>query len=375
MIQITPGALQISPSTTDFIINYTPIVVEEGGTSPVEITVRDSVYTRVVTAIKTVHGQITLEGNAENFVEYYSSTNPVVASVDATGRITTHASGGVIIVVGILPAKRTTVHNGSITGGETVDTFSRYIDGTLGKEINDTTISMAAPGKSKSVYSTISHDLAIYSRNANCWVSRDLTAWPIRNSTTGQRFNGCAVSKRHLVVANHAYPSIGSVVLFVALNNQVVERTIIASQFIGIGDLRIALLDSDLPASISPCKVLPENWREYISFAGLEIICGDQDAQVLAHTVLSAAPHVTIIHTASTRAELAPYAEPIVGGDSGSPIWCVLGSELLLLGVHAGATSFAMIADLISEIDAAMSTLGGGYQLTEVDLSSYPSFP
>ena len=79
---------------------------------------------------------------------------------------------------------------------------------------------------------------------------------------------------------------------------------------------------------------------------------------------------------APTSGPRTAYYENFIMGDSGSPCFCILDSEAVLLTVvsvgNAGAgTSVAAFRD---DINAAMTSLGGGYQLTTMDLSSFPDY-
>ena len=67
------------------------------------------------------------------------------------------------------------------------------------------------------------------------------------------------------------------------------------------------------------------------------------------------------------------YYEPKIGGDSGNPSFFVINNELVLLftfttGGAGGGTNLIYYFD---EINQLMAELGGGYRLTEMDLSSF----
>jgi hypothetical protein len=71
------------------------------------------------------------------------------------------------------------------------------------------------------------------------------------------------------------------------------------------------------------------------------------------------------------------FYERVIGGDSGNPALIVVSGEPVLLTVwtfgEAGSgTSVAAIKD---DINRLMSDLGGGYQLTEVDLAGFTPLP
>jgi len=51
-----------------------------------------------------------------------------------------------------------------------------------------------------------------------------------------------------------------------------------------------------------------------------------------------------------------------------------INGELVLQGAQSTTRSNSNIAGAITEINAAMTALGGGYQLTTVDLSGFTTF-
>ena len=68
------------------------------------------------------------------------------------------------------------------------------------------------------------------------------------------------------------------------------------------------------------------------------------------------------------------YSESLISGDSGNPLFAMLGSELILLGTYYSAAMAPFISGYnYNLINTVMTTLGGGCQLSPVDLSSYPN--
>jgi len=103
-------------------------------------------------------------------------------------------------------------------------------------------------------------DSAVYSgasRNAECWLAgEDLTGIPYWNSSGGPQRNGVLIASRYLAGANHWPIAVGATVVFKKSDGSNVTRTVIGASEIGTGagDLRICVLDSDVPAGI---KVYP----------------------------------------------------------------------------------------------------------------------
>ena len=62
-------------------------------------------------------------------------------------------------------------------------------------------------------------------------------------------------------------------------------------------------------------------------------------------------------------------------GDSGSPRFLIVNDELILLfTIHLWSNSGPGLTANIAAVNSAMTTLGGGYQLTLADLSSFTDY-
>jgi hypothetical protein len=70
--------------------------------------------------------------------------------------------------------------------------------------------------------------------------------------------------------------------------------------------------------------------------------------------------------------------ENIVGGDSGHPSCIIINNQLVIMtctyGGWSGQIAGPNYLAYHTEINAAMTSLGGGYQLTEIDLSGFPTY-
>jgi hypothetical protein len=65
-----------------------------------------------------------------------------------------------------------------------------------------------------------------------------------------------------------------------------------------------------------------------------------------------------------------------VNGDSGNPCFLIIDGVPVLVTTwtYGGAGAGPRIHALHNEINAVMTTLGGGHQLTDVDLSDFTDF-
>lgn len=267
----------------------------------------------------------------------------------------------------------------SRTDAAATNIFTHFVTGSLAKHISDATDALIVGQTSTHmpIFTSRNTSTGVYVRNASCWASSlNLTAYcPNRNAV--------AVSPRHVYAVEHAGVS-GATLHFVTADNTTITRTVTGVQNIGPSngsdgyatDMQVAILDSDLPASITPVKVLPANLAAKIPGVGYGIpaLCTDAERRAHVHDLYSIDGFIWFrVPTNATRMGLY---ESIIGGDSGSPNFLLInGAPVLICSWTYGGPGSGAAAHLyLTEINAAMTTLGGGYQLTQVDLSGFPSY-
>jgi hypothetical protein len=164
---------------------------------------------------------------------------------------------------------------------------------------------------------------------------------------------------------------------FVEADNDVVVRTVTAVQAIAGTDILVGKLDSDVPAGIDFAKVLPTNWATKLpSLAtfGMPVCNSNQGKEVHLRNVRTLAAAV-YCEPPSLASRISFYRD-VISGDSGSPCFAVVNGEMVLLcaWLAGGAGAGPSIVHFTTEINAALTSLGGGYSLTAVDLSTYTTF-
>lgn len=172
--------------------------------------------------------------------------------------------------------------------------------------------------------------------------------------------------------AEHYPIVVGSVVRFVAMNGTVVNRTLTAALAIG-DDIVVGVLDSDVPGSIGFAKLLPSSATSMLNerFPVMEL---DQEEKALVADFngISGTLWTTSNPTSAPRTN---FSETLTAGDSGNPGFVIIhGAPVIVTTWHYGGAFGAAGPALhlhISGINAAMTTLGGGYQVTTVDLSEF----
>ena len=282
---------------------------------------------------------------------------------------------------------------------------------TLSSEWDGRFVSGMTKAVNGGVYTSQNHETATYLRNPSLWcadVVNELTSISPWNSEHQNRVGGTLITKRHIITSAHAALSISSVPLivrFVDADSNVHTRTIIGSKTSddwarrNLSDFRIYTLDSDLPDSIKPCKILPSNWKNYLpdlNDTRPPQLVLDQEEKAL----------VADLRRVDTKLSYGAYpidtnrqilSEPLIGGDSGNPAFFIVdpnpedsnvSSQLVLNYVltFGGSGSGSSLASSISLLNSAIAgadadaslrlgeSINTGYTVTEADFSYYTDY-
>jgi hypothetical protein len=263
------------------------------------------------------------------------------------------------------------------------------------------------PNVALPMYTTRIEETETYVRNTGFWAADVDTTCISPWNDDNRHKTTTLITPKHVLSVTHAdrYPVVGSVLHFVTMGNVVVKRTVVSWTDVTYvdpvtgphtADLRIGLLDSDLPPTITPCKVLmPEG---DVKFAGagyyfppiteankgvgmpyfVQNSRNDrEDAQVLdIGGLYSESKYRSTWYGGSTDPTRASfYQYRISYGDSGDAACLIINGELVLNAIHqsifgdddVNATSFCN--GMARDIDALLPV---GYKLTAPDLSGFP---
>jgi hypothetical protein len=236
------------------------------------------------------------------------------------------------------------------------------------------------------------YNTGILERNPNVWCAdlpKVLTCISPWNSQEDAGRAGTLISPRHIILAAHySLDSDGVIVAFVDSNNNVITRTVAGRSSISGTDIQVCLLNSDVPDTINFAKVLPDNWQEYINtdlLGGLirisnnnkiPSISTDHEEKMTVRNWSYEQPSNNYVgFEAPTEPKRLEFYEIAISGDSGNPVMLVINNEpVILTTFHFGGAGSgpSYTSDHNKNlINNAMTQLGGGYQLTEVDLSSF----
>jgi hypothetical protein len=205
---------------------------------------------------------------------------------------------------------------------------------------------------------------------------------------------GTLISPRHVLFCRHGgfYPSVGSSIKFVTNNNTIITRTI--TNMVGhpnfrdypyfYPDITIGILDSDVPNTITPAKILPNNYNSYLP-SNSNMYLSAVKSNIMGCITINQFKNVglaslnllaDLFYLAFPENNYQNFYRAIILYDSGSPAFVIINGEAVLLGTFTfgGAGRGTFISSHKTAINTMMSQPGGGYKLTEVNLSSFTSY-
>jgi hypothetical protein len=275
------------------------------------------------------------------------------------------------------------------SGGNT-DTITGFLPGSLSAHLvaqTDPQLTGKTAAEALPIFTTQNHVAATYVRNPGCWAApyvSALTAISPWNSHGGNQLAGILISPRHVLFATHYAAGVGAVMRWVKADGTVVERTITARATVTVTgnyypDLTVGLLDSDVPAGIDYARVLPANWANYLPSVNTialkpPALCLDQEEKALQSDLAALNTMAQFMRPAA--ALRAAFYEDKIGGDSSNPACLIVNGQLVVLTcwTFGGGGSGTSVVDKRSAVDAIMTSLGGGYTTTAVDLSGFTSY-
>ena len=265
----------------------------------------------------------------------------------------------------------------------------------VAKNIDEKIAGVVASDATKFLFSTYNPNNGVnpvVTRSTTCWAKNidtsPISVWTDGNGTgvSGPANAMTLISPRHVIVASHwannfggSWSSyIGAKVMFVGMNNTCHVRTWVNSTPVAYtepngasSDNVVALLDTDLPPSVSFCELLtPELAREQFpdgtSASRKPVFFQTYYAGTDGHKALIAEhmgppSHYNangVIYPPLNTTRLPFYEQPEVG-DSGRPVAFVVSNKLVLCFTFSGATAGLNVSEFNSEIYTAMALLGG----------------
>lgn len=357
----------------------------------------DAVFRRY--QAESYYNEAVLSVEGLGFVQFASLT-PQVAKISGAGETTRTASGiAQILVRNSKVAVQVGLDLLTKTGSAQADTLVSVYPESLAAHLSQAVDSRINSGMTIAanalIYTTQNHTTATYIRNPALWCADlDLTCISPWNSNAGKNKAGTLVTPRHAILAAHYPVSAGNTMRFVAMDGTVhtrtVLRTIIHPSYVPyFPDFQIVVFDSDLPAAITPCEVMPPDHGDYLVHTRYTRPGGfglDQEEKALVADLFSPRSFQT-----PTGNRLLLFETKIVG-DSGNPGFIIVNDKLVLFTVWTlgGAGGGTPVGDYVSDLDqmivsvdtsAGISSVanpswpnaGGHYRLKPADFSSFPA--
>lgn len=384
---VTEGAVTPFLGLTLGALEYVPRIV--GSTTTTNVTDRDVSYQQVVTpqTVRDVRWPWEVGGSGLSGGDVTRGFTPSgIVTLGGASNLWTYQASGMVTLTLTTPTRTySQTVNLWATGQVTTRTLTGNTSGSLRAHLIAQTDTRAASFSAINERARLWADWnpgTSYTRSTACWVSGvDMTPVAVWNSQTaafGNSWRGqTLISPRHYIGAAHWAVPTGTVLHFVTSSNTVVARTITDRQTIAGTDIVIGVLDSDVPGSISFARVLPDAWATKLPTLSLfEYPCVSLDQgqnawmrelRILDANVNCQRPEIFSRNT---------FYKDAISGDSGSPCFLIVNNKMVLLccWYGGGGGSGPFLTHHRAAINAAMTALGGGYQLTDVDLSGFTSY-
>ncbi len=207
--------------------------------------------------------------------------------------------------------------------------------------------------------------LPIYVRNTASWcydLRQQMTCISPWNSQGFAHGGGTAITAQHIINNTHVAIAHGRTVRFITAEPPylVVNRVITGKASLPNTDLTVYALDSPLPPTITPCKVLPSNYASYLGY--LEngrppIMVLDQEEKANVHELRGFAyqgPNAWFVQPGLHRKRVEFY-EGVEIGDSGNPVFLILNDNLILLTTLETAVTGPFVTPQISMLNAMIA--------------------
>ena len=215
--------------------------------------------------------------------------------------------------------------------------------------IKSTLIKLMIPGADRRLFSGFTQSTFSWVRNPASWVRVfNWTGYAAGINGLGGVGGGTLITRRHVLLSAHVpYPARPFDIFFANASSRTFTYKVTNVQQVGRTDIAIGTLDRDADPSLNVYRVLPDNWTQYIankaeSFNKMGVI-GTTQSFVLPVLYSGQTRKVSTADVTSIVGGLAgvdipafevarAFGDAIIGGDSGNPIFAMLGDELVLLG-------------------------------------------
>ncbi len=386
----------------DFTITSTPVV------TPVtdSYTDRDLIVTFPTPGTKN-EAQLSCSGTLHPSQPLtYESLTPTVATVNVTSGKVDWISNGTAELLAKTPWLTRSI---KVAVSATLNPAYQFVEGSLGKAWTEVFLdrvtgatctatcsaSTCATCPKIQLFSTYNNATQTYVWDTSGWAADlDLTSGPVArgcvpswggeptcpsaNSAYTGMYTGVMVSPVHLLLGHTAPFPAGTNVVFVDKSNNVTIRTCGAGYSINAG-LHMNILTAPIAPGIGVAKVLPANWSTIyapgFAKATLPVLSTHQWHDASIHSAYAILGGHLEMRTPPVAGIIGQFFEYAVPGDSSTAYFAFIDGQTVAMTVlHHSYPDGPDLSKYINEINAAMTALGGGYQLQVVDLSGFPTY-
>jgi hypothetical protein len=225
----------------------------------------------------------------------------------------------------------------------------------------------------------------VFARNPGLWIGPkvDLTAisaYSDKEDGYGTKFAITAISPIHCLGAAHCGMKIGVHLNFVGIDNTTLTRTIVAAVN-PVDDIEVYLLNQELPASVTPMRMLPRDWANYLRPdmpLHLPALFINQNNKLFCAEAYGIAPgpNPQVIYQAPTTRQRLAFNTQVISGDSSFPEMVLVNGTPAILslwhfGGYGGGPLECAHFDAINAAMRQLSRQGGlgtNYQLRAVSM-------
>lgn len=255
-----------------------------------------------------------------------------------------------------------------------------FDDNTLSKAVSIAMLANAE-GSQPLLYTTQNHTDGIYvRRHDHLLPGIDLSCISPWNSAGGTTRAGAAITPLHVIISTHYPIAAGSQIRFVSMQNEPVTRTVAVSTQI-LGDATVLTLSEPLPENIKPALVMPPDWEDYLGESGTTItgmFWIDRQERLIpgrfaGTTGVQTTQGITIRSLAiqqSSYTSLAARFVSATGGDSGSPMFMVIGKNVIMLAPVFGPTTGHALFSMMPQLEA----ITGSTPVNRISLSGFTKY-
>ncbi len=330
----------------------------------------------------------------------YSSIDRNILVTAPLGKRLLNATGILYQVPDLRINSITAITAGSVLENS-LDQIATRISGKTGVTGRPNTLGSGSPQyATKQPVSTVNPDGVTF--NPYFWMSGvDLSWWSYTRFAQAGRITAISpwhgIIARHYMIPDQTVPAEGNraktlpeilasssfingTVKFASPTTGLFEtRSITDVVFLGDSTDAVVVKFNAPLTTITPAKVLPPNYQQWMpnGLMGGRLVVSDGDDRCCHINSINTANHIFPVAyglMGSHVFDIPGWSEQLSFGDSSNWGGILVNGEICVFGHWTSASSTHNWFDFWNLINSAMTTLGGGYQLTPFDFSSFPTY-